>query len=277
MPNAAPRPCTKQGCGALVHDGSGRCAAHPKPWVKPDAVAEPARLRGRAGVARRARWLMEHPLCEYCRRETPQRITVGVEVDHVVPLAEGGADEESNLQTLCLWHHRVKSSIERGRALHSSTGGDVPADNFPSWLPPARCKLTVVFGPPASGKSTLVRERMQPEDVVIDLDLIVAELSGQPIYQASHSWLNVAIRERNARLADLSRCDPTLGAWFLTGGAGKMRRAWWTETLRPAAVVLLEVKPQECVRRIYADDRRSKVRVRHTDAVQEWWTDHLAP
>ena len=34
----------------------------------------------------------------------------GYEVDHILPLSEGGTNEASNLQALCLMCHRVKSN-----------------------------------------------------------------------------------------------------------------------------------------------------------------------
>lgn len=38
--------------------------------------------------------------------------------------------------------------------------------------------LTVVIGPPAGGKSTWVRERAKPGDIVIDFDLLACALTG---------------------------------------------------------------------------------------------------
>lgn len=102
------RPCTHPGCTALSRDGSGRCEAHPKPtWLR--TGFEPKRLGGSKGTARRKRWLAAHPLCEHCK----PRVTLGEEVDHVIPLARGGADDESNFQTLCRPCHRVKSVNDR--------------------------------------------------------------------------------------------------------------------------------------------------------------------
>jgi 5-methylcytosine-specific restriction endonuclease McrA len=34
----------------------------------------------------------------------------GYEIDHIVPLSEGGSNDASNLQALCLMCHRVKSN-----------------------------------------------------------------------------------------------------------------------------------------------------------------------
>lgn len=76
-------------------------------------LAQPAtadRVRGRAGVARRAKWLAAHPLC--CMCEAEGRVTAAAVPDHVVPLWQGGADDESNLQSLCAPHHDAKTAAE---------------------------------------------------------------------------------------------------------------------------------------------------------------------
>jgi 5-methylcytosine-specific restriction protein A len=69
------------------------------------------RLRGRAAVDRRARWLELHPLCAECDKEG--QVTAGHVVDHITPLWKGGADDyETNGQTLCNPHHDAKSKAE---------------------------------------------------------------------------------------------------------------------------------------------------------------------
>lgn len=72
----------------------------------------PQRLGGQAGQNRRERWLRQHPLCKECQDEDPPRVTAGEEVDHVVPLWQNGADDDSNLQTLCRAHHKLKTARE---------------------------------------------------------------------------------------------------------------------------------------------------------------------
>lgn len=72
---------------------------------------ETERLRGRAAVNRRARWLNLHPLCVECEKEG--RVTAADVVDHIVPLWKGGADHDANLQSLCQTpHHDAKSKRE---------------------------------------------------------------------------------------------------------------------------------------------------------------------
>lgn len=114
MPKAAPRPCTKPGCGVLVHDGSGRCAKHPKPlWTK--APVETKRITGRRLQTMRAALFAAHPLCVLCQAKGVVRLAT--QRDHVVPLAEGGADDAGNVQGLCEACHDAKSQAEavRGR------------------------------------------------------------------------------------------------------------------------------------------------------------------
>jgi len=77
------------------------------------------RLRGRAAVERRERWLLEHPYCVECRKEG--RVVAADVVDHTIPLWKGGADDESNFQSLCQTpHHDEKSA---GEAAERAKGG----------------------------------------------------------------------------------------------------------------------------------------------------------
>lgn len=125
MPVAAPRPCTHPGCGALVRDGSGRCAKHPKPaW----AVKKPTptkRITGRRLQRMRAELFATDPLCAECQRQG--RVTVATQRDHITPLCDGGADDAGNVQGLCEPCHATKSQAEarRGRWPGRRPGGGV--------------------------------------------------------------------------------------------------------------------------------------------------------
>lgn len=68
------------------------------------------RQRGRPWQRRRARWLEANPLCARCLGENPPRVEAAVQVDHRTPLFKGGADDESNFQSLCLDCHKRKTA-----------------------------------------------------------------------------------------------------------------------------------------------------------------------
>lgn len=55
------------------------------------------------------------PLCEQCEGEG--RTTLATQRDHRIPLAEGGADDETNEQALCNACHDAKSEAERLRGV----------------------------------------------------------------------------------------------------------------------------------------------------------------
>jgi 5-methylcytosine-specific restriction protein A len=114
MPVSAPRPCNQPGCGVLVRDGGSRCPRHPKEaWSKP--VKATKRITGRRLQRMRASLFSRDPLCAECRKQG--RVTLATQRDHIIPLAEGGLDDETNEQGLCDACHEGKSLAEalRGR------------------------------------------------------------------------------------------------------------------------------------------------------------------
>lgn len=68
------------------------------------------RQRGYTYMKRRGEWMRDHPLCRICEAAGIARIAD--ELDHIQPLALGGADDRSNWQSLCIEHHRAKSAAE---------------------------------------------------------------------------------------------------------------------------------------------------------------------
>lgn len=63
----------------------------------------------------RAALFTSNPLCVECERLG--RVTLATQRDHIKPLAEGGTDDDSNVQGLCHDCHEGKSLAEalRGR------------------------------------------------------------------------------------------------------------------------------------------------------------------
>ncbi|WP_235579323.1 HNH endonuclease [Pseudorhodoferax sp. Leaf274] len=73
------------------------------------------RTTGRKLQRMRAELFARCPLCVECERLG--RVTEATQRDHIKPLAEGGADDDSNVQALCDDCHEAKSRTEstRGR------------------------------------------------------------------------------------------------------------------------------------------------------------------
>ena len=122
MPNAAKRPCAVPGCAALVARGVRYCSAH-KRAQKPggfQAGRSSAALGYGAAWQRLRRWVLAtEPLCRNCARHG--RVTAAQHVDHIVPKTQGGTDDRSNLQPLCMSCHSAKTNRER--VLYGASGG----------------------------------------------------------------------------------------------------------------------------------------------------------
>ena len=83
------------------------------PRLKVEATKERAHYRTSDWRARRERILVRDcSRCAVCRRVVAGR---QAHIDHIVPLEEGGTDEDANLQVLCERHHGAKTRGEQRR------------------------------------------------------------------------------------------------------------------------------------------------------------------
>jgi 5-methylcytosine-specific restriction endonuclease McrA len=211
----------------------------------------------RALIAERGR------VCESCGAR-------GVRIygDHIEELADGGAAlDTSNIELLCGSCHNKKTAMAR------ESRGDIRHLLHPEGLARSLVPLTIVCGPPASGKTTWVRTRAAPGDLVIDLDEIKAKLFGVGLHSFWSAGLMKALEERNRLLAALGQCDaPWPAAWFIVGEPTAIRRAWWQRMLQPSRIVVMETPEDVCLARIDASADRAKTRGEQSVVVAKWWS-----
>jgi 5-methylcytosine-specific restriction enzyme A len=101
--------CAFKGCPTLVP--GGYCSAHRKPLWSGDGQA--VRISGRRLQRLRKALFDRQPLCVECQRQG--RLSIATIRDHVIPLAEGGQDIESNTQPLCQSCSDAKTARESAR------------------------------------------------------------------------------------------------------------------------------------------------------------------
>lgn len=209
----------------------------------------------------RLRILAEEPLCRFCHEKGI--VTAAQEVDHI----DGDAhnNERDNLRPLCRPCHLRRTAEDQAFGKHQWR---------PDWLRPSTIPLVIVCGPPASGKSTWVAERASPADLVIDLDVIASELSGEGLHTWDRSkWLTPAIRARNELLGDIGRATARWPrAWLILSEARAVNRQWWADTMQPERIVVLETKPAVCMARVRADPGRNRERT--YEAIGKWWSEY---
>jgi 5-methylcytosine-specific restriction endonuclease McrA len=219
--------------------------------------------------------LMANPACV-----VPGCTRPATDVDHVVSIADAPDRrlDPTNFRSMCHQHHAQRTARDQGFAQsgpRNAVHGSPRAQRHPPWLGPSLVPLTVVCGPPGAGKSRLVLHRAHPRDLVLDLPEIAARLSGQPLYHATASFLEPALRYRNSRLKLCSIRKGWPGAWLVVAEAKAEWRAWWRDILKPVRVLVMEVQAETCIARIRADERRpDPVRRAHEEAVTQWWADY---
>lgn len=203
------------------------------------------RLRGRRGVEQRQGRLAAEPRCRHCRERG--RLTPATVPDHIIPLAFGGTDDDDNIQCLCDPCHLIKTAAEGAQ----SSG----ASNHPEWLQPSAIPLTIVCGPPCSGKTTFVQTHAHQHDRVICLDTILAGIKPGYLHWSGmldRELLNKAVRIRNAELGRLARASSGR-AWFIVAAPSYSERDWWAAQLG-GEVLLLNPGAAECKRRALTRD-----------------------
>lgn len=207
-----------------------------------------------------------------CQDEGPH--SGPLHADHLVEIKDGGAPfDPRNGICRCQACHNRKTA--KARAVRNSD--DAPRGHrHPDWLQPSRIPLTIVCGPPASGKTSYVHERAGPRDLVICLDEIASKLAGTTPHGWGREWLDEALRRRNQLLGRLSNSSASRWqrAWLIVSEPWAGKRQWWADKLQPEAIIVLETPDETCWQRIAADPERQRRRSDQSAAVARWWADY---
>lgn len=88
-----------------------RLAPAPAPRIK--TLSRTERITGTTLQNIRRRFLRDHPACAMCAADGITR--AATEIDHIIPLSDGGPESDGNRQGLCSEHHAKKSAEEAKR------------------------------------------------------------------------------------------------------------------------------------------------------------------
>ena len=202
--------------------------------------------------------------CQVCGAVVTGR---NAHVDHIVRKADLPSDETSGLQTLCASCHSKKTRKEMSGA-DASTKWTM----HPEWIGRSLISVTLVCGPPASGKSTYVETHKRPNDLVIDLDVIASGMARTTLHGWGVKWLGPAVRKRNDLIASLSK-PGALGhgkAWIVAAEPEAEKRQWWVDRLGCSKVVVIESPASQCEARIASDQERSM----QAGRASQWWATY---
>jgi predicted kinase len=124
--------------------------------------------------------------------------------------------------------------------------------------------ITLVTGPPCSGKTTYVQQHKQPGDLVIDYDALAVALGSGHEHDHPDTLWPFILTARDAVLDRLTRQHTVRNVWHIKCDPTPADRDTATET------VTLAVPAEQCKARATADGRRPQT---HT-LIDDWWTRH---
>lgn len=138
-------------------------------------------------------------------------------------------------------------------------------------------KVSIVWGAPASGKTTYVREHMQDGDLIVDLDLIKQSLSMQGKTQTGDSFLNLAlsIREHIYELIEYREVIKTNHVWVIAGLPKQMDREYLYNRLQANEMIYIKATKKECIQRAYDDAERTDKEIQHM-IISKWFRQYTA-
>ncbi|HEJ8089463.1 TPA: HNH endonuclease [Serratia liquefaciens] len=114
MPPRTPKACRKRGCRNTTTDPSGYCSEHKgEGWrnYKPGLNRHQRGYGSDWDVIRLRIIKRDKGLCQNCLRQGVARAVKCV--DHIKAKAQGGTDDDVNLESLCWPCHKAKTARER--------------------------------------------------------------------------------------------------------------------------------------------------------------------
>ena len=224
-------------------------------------------------------------LCQECLREgrlTPLCVKPRDHaVDHKIAKAYGGTDDPGNLESLCDRCHRAKSSLELGFKPKQTIGADGWVEteklerhgySIPDGIKPSAIPVTLVCGPPASGKTTYIGQHASATDTVIDFDVYLKQIGAEK-WTTDKDAVKAAFRIRDAHLRSLSSAKEG-HAWIIAMAPTKGERQAWGKALGQVNVVMLDVPADVCIARLSNDADRAKAIGTMKRVIADWWASY---
>lgn len=248
-----------------------------KPAPRERRGSSSSRGYDRKWEAFRKGFLMANPLCEYCLARG--QVVPATVCDHDIP-HEGDPELfwDNTFSALCATdHNSTKQRMERQfkgdallRAIRDTKAGvyDPMVSRRDRVESVEAVYSTLVWGPPAAGKTTWARDKaLKAGAVVYDLDDIAVDM-GLPRYGRSPSHVRQAMDAMFNALGQHPKDKPLV---LINSGASKSKRMFWANLIRADAVTLISEPMQVCFDRIDADPDRAAHRDNQREVVREWF------
>lgn len=209
--------------------------------------------------------LKVHGLCERCLSNG--KYIPGYIVHHKIRLRPSNINDSSitlnhdNLEYLCVeCHNDEHKTAKKVKHFQFDENGEMISNR----------KIHIVWGSPASGKTTYVRKNMKYGDMIIDLDMISYAISMCEKGKAPSNILStsLSIRESIYQMIKM-RSIPINEVWVVAGLPKRQEREELSQRLH-ADLIFIDVDKDECIRRALSDSERSDKELQ-VDIITKWF------
>lgn len=133
-------------------------------------------------------------------------------------------------------------------------------------------RVIVVNGAPGSGKTSYVKQNIQPNDIGIDLDYLTSALAlDDNLYGDREAQLGTALVIRDVLMKQIeNRFGKWHNAYVITSEKDSKKVQALADRL-DAELVIMEATKEECIERIKNDTRRNSFADKHIQLVESWY------
>lgn len=181
-------------------------------------------------------------------------------------------------------HHKIELTAENAKDYNISLNPELvelvchdchnKTHNRFGYRKPAQKKVYLVYGPPLSGKTTLVMERKSRDDIVVDIDRIYEAITLLPAFEKPSHLIGNVMSMHNALIDNIrTRYGKWNNAWIIGGYPDKYKRNRLAEDVG-AEIILCDVSKEECLVRLEKDKDRNYLKDKWTKYIDDWFEKH---
>ena len=131
-------------------------------------------------------------------------------------------------------------------------------------------KINIIWGCPASGKSTYVSEHRGKNDITFDFDLLMMALSGLDMHTSNTNLIGYVTDIRDGIIKRIKTEKKLQDAWIIVTWVDDEFKEQFKD-YKSVEYILMDTTEEECLDRINNNDDRQASKDEQVKVVKEWF------